>query len=69
MREKGASHTTVLKYLYRSALARYPSDVEMKHLLSDKMKVLPRSKQDTWEGYYQDVFWALLNSNEFILNH
>jgi hypothetical protein len=20
-------------------------------------------------GYYQDIFWALLNSNEFILNH
>jgi len=69
LREKGANHTTVLKYLYRSALSRYPSDAELKHLLSDKMKVLPRSKQDSWEGYYQDVFWALLNSNEFLLNH
>jgi hypothetical protein len=22
-----------------------------------------------WRGFYQDMFWALLNSNEFILNH
>jgi hypothetical protein len=74
LREKGANHQSVLKYLYRSALARYPSDAEMKHLLSDKMKHLPRVKGPqndaaAWEGYYQDVFWALLNSNEFILNH
>ena len=24
---------------------------------------------DFWPNYYQDIFWALLNSNEFILNH
>ncbi len=22
-----------------------------------------------WTNYYQDILWALLNSNEFILNH
>ena len=22
-----------------------------------------------WTNYYQDIMWALLNSNEFILNH
>ena len=29
----------------------------------------PRDPVAFWTGYYQDVFWALLNSNEFILNH
>ncbi len=39
------------------------------------MRLLPRvnpAQQNTpqaWVGYYQDIFWALLNSNEFILNH
>ena len=46
----------------------------MSRLLTEKMRHLPREKgnQNTaaaWEGYYQDIFWALLNSNEFILNH
>jgi hypothetical protein len=25
--------------------------------------------RDSREGPYQDLFWALLNSNEFLLNH
>src|SRR5207237_113814 len=75
LREPGANHDTVLRYLYRSALARYPSQTELAHLKSDKMRLLARvnpAQQNSpaaWEGYYQDVFWALINSNEFILNH
>jgi hypothetical protein len=75
LREKGANHETVMRYLFRSALARDPSGAEMKSLLSNKMRLLPRVPQgkqnnpEAWEEYYQDVFWALLNSNEFILNH
>jgi hypothetical protein len=70
-----AAHISVLRYLYRSALARYPTDSEVKHLMSDKTRHLPRVSpgvQNTpagWEAYYQDVFWALLNCNEFFLNH
>ena len=35
---------------------------------------MPRLKgriQDStfYAGFFQDMFWALLNSNEFILNH
>jgi hypothetical protein len=64
----------ILDYLYKAALSRSPTQREREHLLSSKMRWLPREKggQDTpaaWEGYYQDVFWALLNCNEFILNH
>ena len=33
-----------------------------------KTKVNPNSEAFA-VGYYQDIFWALLNSNEFILNH
>ncbi len=29
----------------------------------------PKVAQAFWTGFYQDLFWALLNSNEFILNH
>jgi hypothetical protein len=48
----------------------------MSDLLSERMWSLYRSPTlmrtnpaAFWTGYYQDVFWALLNSNEFILNH
>jgi len=73
MRES-KDHKQAMNYLYRSALSRPPTTLEMSHLMTDKMRLLPREKgpQGTaaaWEGYYQDIFWALLNSNEFILNH
>jgi len=69
-------HGEAMNYLYKSALSRPPTAIEMKHLLSDKIRLMPNrpttAPQNTpaaWEGYYQDIFWALLNSNEFILNH
>jgi hypothetical protein len=70
-------HEAVLKYLYLAALSRPPSDAEAKHILSNKMRLLPPNRNplaqqntpEAWRGYYEDVFWALLNSNEFILNH
>jgi hypothetical protein len=71
----GASHAKVLDYLYKAALSRPPSKAETEHLLSNKMRILPRvnpgaqNTPEAWLGYYQDVFWSLLNCNEFILNH
>jgi len=69
-----SNHKQAMDYIYKAALSRSPTKLEMEHLLSKQMRNLPREKgnQDTpaaWEGYYQDIFWALLNSNEFILNH
>jgi hypothetical protein len=59
--------------LFKAALNRPATPKELSELLSPKMYQLPLSKasspQAFWTGYYQDVFWALLNSNEFILNH
>ena len=73
-----SSHAKVLEYLYKTALSRPPSKAEFTHILSDKMRILPRvnpgqpmaqNTPEAWRGYYEDVLWALLNSNEFILNH
>ena len=54
-----------------AALNRPPSQAEYTRVLNPKMWILPKTKQTAtfWEGFYQDMFWACLNSNEFILNH
>ena len=49
--------------LYRAALARVPSAGELK-----KMVDIFSRKGDA-VGALQDVWWAVLNSNEFIINH
>ncbi len=53
-----------INYLYRAALARQPSSHEISvcnELLQSREGDIGRSLQDIW--------WALLNSNEFILIH
>jgi hypothetical protein len=56
------------------ALSRPATDKEINSLTKNPMMIgLPNSKtQPTpqfWSNYHQDIMWALLNSNEFILNH
>lgn len=64
-----------LNDLFLAALSRPPSRKEVNDLLYRKdMFFMPRSRQPMntpqfWTGYYQDIFWALINSNEFILGH
>jgi len=58
---KGSDSDKVRK-LYLSTLGRMPSKIESSVALK-----LVRSR-DKLAGY-QDLFWALLNSNEFIFNH
>jgi hypothetical protein len=59
--------------LYMAALNRPPTAKEYQRMLSRGMFLVPRSKvkdrASLWTGFYQDLFWAVLNSNEFILNH
>jgi hypothetical protein len=62
----GSSDTRRVRTLFLSALGRQPTRREvsltdrlMKEQKSDKAKL----------AAYQDLFWALLNSNEFIFNH
>jgi hypothetical protein len=52
-----------IRYLYLSALGRNPSSPELKASQS-----MLRSYRDK-ETAYQDIYWALLNSNEFVFNH
>jgi hypothetical protein len=53
--------------LYLSALNRHPTSRELAKINA----VLRTAPVTTHDGlsFYQDLFWALLNSNEFILNH
>lgn len=52
-----------LRTLYLATLGRVPSRTEI-----GKFNEITRGYTSKLEAY-QDVFWALLNSNEFILNH
>jgi len=62
---KGADSTKI-QTLYRAALSRNPSRREMVGLLQ-----FFRSRRTFKDklAAYQDLFWALLNSNEFVLVH
>jgi hypothetical protein len=50
--------------LYLAALSRKPSKVE----LGKMQKALTKYGPEKLKGY-QDLFWALLNSNEFVFIH
>ena len=53
-----------IKYLYLAALARKPTAKELK--LANRLLTV---RNGDVGSTLQDVWWALLNSNEFILNH
>jgi hypothetical protein len=62
---RGRSSERILRELFYAALNRPPTPKES----ADFMRT-GRKYGDTVSFYfYSDVFWALLNSNEFILNH
>ena len=52
-----------INQLYQSVLGRKPSRTE----LSKFNQIVRKYPNKLWA--YEDMFWALLNSNEFILNH
>ncbi len=53
-----------ISYLFESALARAPNGTEV----DVANKLLVARKGDV-PAALQDVFWAVLNSNEFIIQH
>ncbi len=61
--EKG-SDTIRIRRLFLSTLTREPTRRE-----SNAAIQLIKAERDKPVGAYQDLFWALLNSNEFIFNH
>ncbi len=62
--------TERIEVLYLAALARKPSDKEMKRALDFIAEASAGSADDSaYKKAIADVFWALLNSSEFFLNH
>jgi hypothetical protein len=56
----------IIRTLYLTTLSREPTDLEMEKLLA----TLPDGKnREKAREALEDIFWALLNSKEFIFNH
>ncbi|MEK6237665.1 MAG: hypothetical protein N2C14_23400, partial [Planctomycetales bacterium] len=53
-----------IKHLYLAALGRQPTRGEMR-----QTEQAQRSRTGETVAVLEDVWWALLNSNEFIINH
>ncbi len=66
LKKKGVSSQRVMRDLYLATLNREPTSGEYTRVLGKLRMNLP-DKDPT--APYQDLFWALLNSNEFLLNH
>jgi len=62
--DESLSNRKKIGYLYRAALARRPSKEETK-----VCNALLASRKGDVVGTLQDIWWAVLNSNEFILVH
>jgi hypothetical protein len=62
-----ASPKAILDHLYLAALNRPPSAGESAKMMRIYEAAPVKSKDGL--SFWQDAFWAILNSNEFILNH
>jgi len=56
-----------MHHLYIAALNRPPNGRESGRVL-EILRKAPAKANDAL-SLWQDLFWALLNSNEFVLNH
>lgn len=64
--KSGRNADAVITELYLSSVNRRPTP---KELISIKQKFAMRVPDKSAEAPFQDLYWALLNSNEFMLNH
>ncbi len=77
LKKRNITPRTAMHDLYLAALNRPPTEQEYTRILNARMMDLPRIRRPGdaaglrayYHAFYQDLFWALLNSNEFILNH
>ena len=62
LKAKGSVEAYVVNHIYLAALSRYPT--------SGELGVARRYLMNNTDTIYvmEDMFWALLNSNEFVLN-
>jgi hypothetical protein len=65
---QGKPPAAIIQHLYLSTLSRAPTDMEMEKLLATVPEIDPKNSQAAREAL-EDIFWALLNSKEFIFNH
>ncbi len=65
LRREGMSSAAVVDEIYLACLARYPSEIERKHLLD----LLPPPGDKAEAEIAEDVFWGLMSSREFLFNH
>jgi hypothetical protein len=68
---KGGNNQRIINELYIAALNRPPSAREMSAIVS-LFPLRAKFQKDDYQNpgrRYEDLFWALLNSNEFMLNH
>ena len=63
LKDEGLNAEQVIERLYIRCLSRYPTDEEKKNLL-----VSVGEAANEQQGL-EDVFWAVLNSREFVFNH
>ncbi len=64
---RGASTQAIMNELYLAALNRPPTQNELNRVTRILTSAPVKNRDPLLQ--WQDLFWALLNSNEFILNH
>jgi hypothetical protein len=65
LKEEGQTPSTAIDYLYQSTLCRLPRNEEKTPILA----MIEKEKPEETAPILEDVFWALLNSKEFMFNH
>ncbi len=69
--KRARNQVGIINELYLAALNRYPTPKELQ-LIRMRMELRPAFQAKDYRdpaARFEDLFWALLNSNEFMLNH
>jgi hypothetical protein len=61
--EEGRTGAEVIEELFSRCLSRRPTEAELESLLSEI------AAQENQQQALEDIFWAILNSSEFLFNH
>ena len=61
--KQGLNHQEIITEIYLRCIARKPTEKELETLLADV------ESQEKKNAALEDIFWAVLNSREFVFNH